>query len=183
MTEKFILDATAGFRMMWFDKHHPNALYLDQRPECEPDQVADWTNPLPYPDNNFRLIVFDPPHFIRHSEDKLLSIRKYGFLQPETWQSDLKKGFNELWRVLAPMGILLLKWSNIDASSDQVLALLPIKPLIYQITAKEPIKMKNGKVSNRNSDQTRTLWFCFMKLPEVALNHSKQTEKVKPNEI
>lgn len=39
MIDKFILDATAGFRQMWFNKQHPNTVYLDQRPECEPDQI------------------------------------------------------------------------------------------------------------------------------------------------
>lgn len=51
MTEdKFILDATAGFRMMWFNKHHPNAIYLDQRPECEPDIVGDFRDLKQFPE-------------------------------------------------------------------------------------------------------------------------------------
>jgi len=29
--DKFILDACCGGRMFWFDKHHPNALYIDNR--------------------------------------------------------------------------------------------------------------------------------------------------------
>jgi hypothetical protein len=64
MTEpdKFILDATAGFRMMWLNKKHPNTIYLDQRPECEPDIVGDFRDLKQFPDESFRLIVFDPQH-------------------------------------------------------------------------------------------------------------------------
>ena len=64
MTEKFILDATAGFRMMWFNKHHPNVTYLDQKPECEPDIIGDFRNLKDFADNSQRLIVFDPPPFV-----------------------------------------------------------------------------------------------------------------------
>lgn len=31
MKEKLILDACCGGRMFWFNKKHPNALYVDQR--------------------------------------------------------------------------------------------------------------------------------------------------------
>ena len=67
--EKFILDATAGFRMMWFDKKHPNCIYLDQRPECEPDIVGDFKNLSQFPNGMFKLIIFDPPFWIRSSHN------------------------------------------------------------------------------------------------------------------
>ena len=33
LKNKFILDACCGGRMMWFDKQHPNAIYIDFRKE------------------------------------------------------------------------------------------------------------------------------------------------------
>ena len=78
MTEKVILDATCSSRMMWFNKQHPAALYVDKRIvhdeamwksgngeatrhlNIEPDVIADFTN-LPFKDNSFSLVVFDPP--------------------------------------------------------------------------------------------------------------------------
>ena len=33
MSEKKILDVTCGMRSIWFDKHHPAALYCDRRRE------------------------------------------------------------------------------------------------------------------------------------------------------
>ena len=75
--EKKILDVTCGTRSIWFNKHHPAAVYCDRRSESfelafgregtnirkchvHPDVVCDFTD-LPFPDNSFSLVVFDPP--------------------------------------------------------------------------------------------------------------------------
>jgi hypothetical protein len=31
MKDKFILDACCGCRMFWFNKKHPNAIFIDRR--------------------------------------------------------------------------------------------------------------------------------------------------------
>ena len=161
-TDKFILDATAGFRMMWFNKHHPNAIYLDQRPECEPDIVGDFRDLKQFPDETFRLIVFDPPHMIRGSASKNNDlIRKFGCLNPDNFKDDFRKGFRELWRKLAPYGILIFKWNNRYFPSNEVLELFPEKPLVYQITS--------NKNNEKGSQMVSTMWFCFMKIPEKEL--------------
>ena len=75
--DKKILDMTCGARSIWFDKHHPAAVYCDKRQESytdtfgtnpgerhleiAPDIVCDFTA-LPFPDETFSLVVFDPPH-------------------------------------------------------------------------------------------------------------------------
>lgn len=70
--EKKILDATCGSKMMWFDKQNPNVVYADKRTEkhilCDgrileilPDIEMDFTN-MPFEDETFSLVVFDPPH-------------------------------------------------------------------------------------------------------------------------
>lgn len=166
-TNKFILDATAGHRMMWFNKHHPNTIYVDEKPECEPDYVTDYRNLKEFEDERFRLIVFDPPHLVRKTvTNNQIMISKFGQLNPETWQSDIKKAFTELWRVLKPYGVLIFKWNNSSIKSNELLKLAPTDPLFYQIGASNPRKYKNGGQSNRKSDQVKTLWFCFMKIPE-----------------
>ena len=69
---KPILDACCGARMFWFDKENPNAVFCDNRrlmePLCdgrilriEPDIQCDF-KALPFPDESFHLVVFDPPH-------------------------------------------------------------------------------------------------------------------------
>ncbi len=156
--EKFILDATAGFRMMWFNKKHPNCIFLDQRPECEPDIVGDFRDLKQFPDETFRLVVFDPQH--RRVKDGCPKgfIQSYGALLPETWQSDFKKAFAEVWRCLKPYGILIFKWSSHKIKEKSVLqCFFPYYPLFGQKTT--------GSKGNRKS---KTFWFCFMKIPKEA---------------
>lgn len=77
MTKK-ILDTTCGSRTIWFNKSHPAAIYCDARDEeytgiwkstnrdsertcvVHPDIQCDFTD-LPFLDNTFSLVVFDPP--------------------------------------------------------------------------------------------------------------------------
>ena len=77
-----ILDMAAGSRMMWFDKDNQNTLFVDKRQTFEelpsghvinvsPDVIADWTDGLPFSDNSFHLVIFDPPHLIHAGAKKL----------------------------------------------------------------------------------------------------------------
>ena len=163
-SEKFILDATAGFRMMWYDKHHPNAVFLDQRAECEPDVIGNYTDLKDFADESFRLIVFDPPHLIKpESYANQSTLRRFGWLNAETWQSDMKKAFSELFRVLKPYGVLVFKWNNFSTSSTEILKLSPYPPLFYNV-----ISRAQRKINDHSSARAeRTLWFCFMKIPSI----------------
>lgn len=87
---KRVLDATCGSRMIWFDKQHPNVLYMDNRQlsttlcdgrvlNVHPDIVADFRD-MPFEDNTFYLVVFDPPHLIRAGDNSWLA-KKYGTLR------------------------------------------------------------------------------------------------------
>lgn len=79
---KLVLDATCGSRMIWFNKNNELAVFVDKRElDCEaiwtsrdgqttryckihPDVIADFTD-LPFGDNTFYHVVFDPPHLIQ----------------------------------------------------------------------------------------------------------------------
>ena len=154
--DKFILDVCCGPRMMWFDKNNPNAVYMDIRKEefiaCDgrrikvnPDLLGDFRN-IPFEDNAFRLVVFDPPHFNKLGENSFTA-QKYGKLF-STWETDLKQGFDECMRVLQPYGILIFKWNEFQIPVSRILALFQYKPLF-------------GHKSGKNS---KTHWMCFMKL-------------------
>lgn len=78
-----ILDACCGSRMFWFDKHNPYTTYMDIRKEYEelptghvidvnPDIIGDFRD-MPFPDNEFDLVVFDPPHLKRAGENSWLA--------------------------------------------------------------------------------------------------------------
>ena len=160
---KFILDACCGMKYMWMNKNHPNTIYMDIRKEekgfnknrpydnVSPDIVGDFTNlPEEIKAKRFKLIVWDVPHFkARKLTGNLLKC--YGGLNPETWQSDLKKGFTELWNVLEDYGILLFKFSDYHIKFKEVIGLFPVNPLFYNIT--------------NTSGKSDTKWFCFMKIP------------------
>lgn len=154
-TDKKILDACCGPRMFWFDKHHPQAVYMDIRDEehilCDgrkiavhPDIIADFTN-MPFEDNSFKLVVFDPPHMKKLGNNTWMA-KKYGVLFP-TWDTDLKAGFDECMRVLEPNGILIFKWNDAQIKVSEVIKLFGVQPLFGHPTA------KHGK----------THWLCFMK--------------------
>jgi len=165
MKNKFILDACCGPRYMWFNKKHPNAVYMDIRQkdkgfikgaeevEVKPDIVGDYTN-LPYiiKLKKWRLIIWDVPHFKARKLTGIM-LKKFGGLHPEMWQSDLKKGFKELWSVLEDYGVLLFKFSDYHIKFKDVLKLFPEKPLIFNKTS--------------STGKTDTKWFCFMKIPEL----------------
>ena len=162
--EKKILDVTCGARTMWFNKHHPAAVYCDKRREeyhhlwknagncslnIDPDVLCDFTD-LPFPDNSFQLVVFDPPHLTGAKETAWL-VKKYGKLD-DTWPHMLHDGFLECMRVLKPDGVLIFKWSEYDIPAAEVWKAIGQKPLFGH---------KSGKKS-------RTFWACFMKLEEAA---------------
>lgn len=78
-----ILDVCCGSRMFWFDKNHENTLFVDKREYYEelptghvinvsPDVVADFRN-LPFKDETFYHVVFDPPHLLHAGESSWLA--------------------------------------------------------------------------------------------------------------
>lgn len=160
MKNKFILDACCGARLFWFNKKHPNALFIDIRKEekgyndyrpnreIKPDIIMDFRK-LEFPDKSFKLVVMDPPHIIS-SRRNFRMTRDYGNLNEYTWHEDIKKGFDECWRVLDDFGILIFKWNETSIKKENILRIIGKEPLFgHPIRSKIP-----------------THWFCFMKIPE-----------------
>lgn len=155
MREKLILDACCGSRMFWFDKTNPNVLFCDLRNErydftdrkpleIKPDVVADFKK-MPFQDNTFQMVVFDPPHRTDLTSGNWMELY-YGKLSKE-WQNDLKAGINECMRVLKPNGTLIFKWNKHQIPTSKVLEAIEHKPLFGHTT---------GKTGN-------TVWMAFMK--------------------
>lgn len=135
---KPILDACCGSRMFHFDKNNPSVLYMDNRKLedtlCDgrkliinPDIVADFRN-MPFKDNTFNLVIFDPPHLLKVGQNSWLC-KKYGKLE-KSWPADIKKGFAECMRVLKPCGTLIFKWATRDITLKQILECIEVKPII-----------------------------------------------------
>lgn len=158
-----VLDPCCGSRMWWFDKNHPDVIYGDQRRvtltvtdrshgkmdgtralRIDPDVVLDFRR-LPFPDETFHLVAFDPPHIKRAGARSWLAA-KYGKLGPD-WRSDLQAGFRECFRVLKRNGTLVFKWNETQIKIREVLECSPVPPLF-------------GNTSGRKSG---THWIVFLK--------------------
>ena len=161
MGDKKILDMTCGSRTIWFNKYHPAAVYCDKRREdielyfgrartslhtlhVNPDVQCDFTA-LPFPDESFSLVVFDPPHLTGAKETAWL-VKKYGKLD-DTWPKMLHDGFQEGMRVLKPDGVLIFKWSEFDIPADEVWKAIGQRPLF----------------GHHSGKKSRTFWAAFMK--------------------
>lgn len=146
--------------MFWYDKDNPNAIFVDIREVdngafpngwnpnwcVKPDVVADFRD-MPFPDEVFKLIVFDPPHLTSGSERSVIN-KKYGKLNRDTWRHDIANGFRELWRVLQVGGVLIFKWNEANIKKREVIDILPVKPLFGDFT---------GKTGS-------TIWMTFLKM-------------------
>ena len=148
---KAVLDPCCGSRMMWFDRADPRALFGDRRCETitvtdrshrddgtrvlriEPDALMDF-RALPFPDDSFSLVAFDPPHLVR-AVPKSWMAAKYGKLGAD-WRDDLRAGFSECFRVLRPGGVLVFKWNETQVKVREVLALTPHQPLFGQVSGR-----------------------------------------------
>lgn len=170
--DKIVLDVACGGRMFYFDKTDQRVLFCDNRTvdtelcdgrkfTVKPDVECDFTS-LPFEDESFRLVVYDPPHLLRNTgKSKMadmygsLSERatptgyqqiKYGALYAD-WRDMLRRGFAECFRVLEPHGVLIFKWNETDIPVKEILKLSPVSPLF----------------GNRSGKASKTHWICFMK--------------------
>ena len=164
----FVLDACCGPRMFWFNREDPRALFIDKRAGVyardlgtkktkgrrpivvAPDVLADFTT-MPFADESFYLVVFDPPHLtasrVGNHKNSIMA-NSYGVLS-KTWPRELEQGFTECFRVLKPGGTLVFKWAETCISVAAVLrAALPMLPLF----------------GNRSGKATH--WYVFMKPAE-----------------
>lgn len=156
--DKPILDVCCGGRQFYFDKNNPLVLFADIRAgiqtffengntrylEVQPDVIHDFKN-LPYEDESFKVVVFDPPHLKRCGETGWIW-KKYGKLDRD-WKTQLSKGFAECFRVLEKHGVLIFKWNETQIKVSEILSLTPEIPVLGH---------KSGKAM-------KTHWILFIK--------------------
>lgn len=153
---KKVLDPCCGSRMFWFDKTDNRALFGDIRSssfvlcdgrvlEIDPDVCMDFRD-LPFGNDSFSLVVFDPPHLINVGASSWMA-KKYGALSKDSWRDDLRAGFSECFRVLRPDGVLIFKWNETQIPVSKILALTPERPLF----------------GNRQGKAAKTRWIVWMK--------------------
>ncbi len=140
--EKKILDVTCGSRTIWFDKHHPAALYCDNRQEYE---TRIWKSR----DGTAERVCTVNPHLLNVGDSSWLA-KKYGKLD-QNWPAMLHDGFVECMRVLKTDGVLIFKWAESDIPAEKVWKAIGEKPLF----------------GHHSGKRSKTFWACFMKFGEV----------------
>lgn len=162
-----ILDATAGYRGIWYQKNHPFVTFMDKRKETvdtrsdnnlknsrrykiNPDVVSEWKD-APFPDNYFDMIVFDPPHLAWVNNKKESSLDKaYGYFKSkDECKRQITEGVNKLFKILKPEGIFILKWCENSIPIDEIIKLMPYQPLFGSNT--------------KSKGHTANYWIVFLK--------------------
>lgn len=172
-----VLDATCGSRMMWFDKKDSRAIYFDRRDESHaiepnranpkgttitisPDVIGDFTS-LPFADESFYLVVFDPPHLSNLGANGIIA-KKYGRLTGD-WECEIREGLAECLRVLKPNGTLIFKWCSTEIPLSKVIAMAPIKPLF----------------GHNTGNHAKTHWITFLK-PDTTISRLQHFHNPNP---
>lgn len=150
---KKILDVCCGSRMFWFDRTNKDTVYMDIREledtlcdgrhiSIKPDVLGDFRD-IPFDDETFNMVIFDPPHLVKVGDNSWL-IKKHGKLSENTYKEDLKKGFSECVRVLKPNGTLIFKWNEEQIKLKEILSCTDYQPLF-------------------GNKRSKTHWLVFMK--------------------
>ena len=108
-----------------------------------PDVVADFRN-MPFEDESFSLVLFDPPH-LKHLGQSSWLAKKYGKLLP-SWEDDIRQGFDECMRVLKPDGVLVFKWNEEQIPTNKIISIIGKQPLF-----------------GHTGGNKKTIWMCFIK--------------------
>ncbi|HUS99624.1 MAG TPA: SAM-dependent methyltransferase [Candidatus Thermoplasmatota archaeon] len=162
-----ILDATCGFRGIWYQKNHPFVTFMDVRKgnidsktegvkfksrrrwKINPDVVSEWKD-APFPDNYFDMIIFDPPHILTEDGKTLSALQKeYGTLNKNNYKEVLKTGINKLFEILKPEGTFILKWCENSVPVNEIIKLVPYQPLFGSNT--------------KSKGHTANYWIVFLK--------------------
>ncbi len=96
-------------------------------------------------------------------------VKYYGNLNKDTWRDDIKKGFDEAWRVLEDYGVLIFKWNEVSVKKKELLEVLGREPLF----------------GHPNGSKIPTHWLCFMKIPEtktIVSGYTKSKDFVIPED-
>jgi hypothetical protein len=144
-----ILDLSAGNRAVWFNKNHPDCVYLDKRKKVNPTIVCD-TRKIPKKvGSGYSLIVFDPPHLNYGAKSNMS--RDYGHHTTEEILDTIKKTAIEAHRISKPDALMALKWNDHDIRLQRVFDLMPQwEPLFGQLT--------------RHGGRSKTYWCMLRRL-------------------
>ena len=153
-----ILDMSAGNRGVWFDKNHPDVMYVDVRSEVNPTIVAD-TRALPVSvGSGFDLVVFDPPHEKFFGANSNMS-RDYGHHTAADIRDTVAKSAREAHRVTKPGALMAFKWNDHGQSFKKILGLM--SPWW------EPLSLSGHQTAVRTKHSSQTQWVLLRRRDET----------------
>jgi len=148
-----ILDLSAGSRSIWFNRLHPSTVYVDIRPEMIPSVIAD-TQQLPFKENFFDLVVFDPPHVT--CGPRSVMAKYYSSMEAEDIKRLIQLTSNEAYRVTTSTALMAFKWNDHDVKLERVIKLMEgWEPLFGQ------------RVAGRTKHRSGTYWCMLRKREDV----------------
>lgn len=131
-----IIDLTAGNRAIWFNKSHPDTVFVDRRELNETTFTADSTD-LPFGSNQFDLVVFDPPHLNCGKNSNMSKV--YGHHTTAEIKFLLAGVGKEAHRISRSNALMALKWNTHDIKLQKVFDLMPQwEPLFGYLTKDGP---------------------------------------------
>jgi hypothetical protein len=133
---------------MWFNKEYEDAVYIDLRSEVKPDIVCS-TEKLPFKDNVFNLIVFDPPH--TNMSGNLA--KDYGKFTTREIRFLVIWGSRECFRVLKKGCFMIFKWNTHDIMLQKALSMIHSE---FKI-------LFGHKTAYKTKHSSQTYWFTCVK--------------------
>ena len=163
-----ILDMSAGNRAIWFNKRHPDCLYVDIRAEVNPDLVCDMREGHPAIHNNtYNLIIFDPPHVNFGANANMT--KTYGHHTSAEIRDIIRGSAYQAWICGKPGSLMAFKWNDHDQSFKSVLALMDDwwEPLFGTTTS--------TRTRHKGKTNTTTQW-VMLKRRDAILNREQEKQ-------
>ena len=175
-----LLDATAGNRKMWMGRNPciPYVVFMDREKELRvpPDVLCDH-RAMPFRDNCFELIIYDPPFMARRNPPRywndpkeIIFKNKRGFTASGSWWG-LPKTKRELLSTIHQAQLefqrlsskLCLKWTEVDYTLWKILPFFKDWIETYRQGFKQERTKKGTMGSIRASDDKycKTWWILF----------------------
>jgi hypothetical protein len=156
-----ILDMSAGYRAIWFNRLHPDTVFVDIRPQVSPTVIAN-TEILPFPNNVFDLVVFDPPHVVNGRGSKMGET--YGSFLADEIKQTIQKSSAEAYRCSTGNALMAFKWNDHDVRLGRLIDLME---------GWEPLF--GHQVATRHKHRSSTYWVLLHKrLPGYQVESSAQ---------
>lgn len=126
-----IVDLTAGIHRTEKEIGYFADRCFDANPRDDRTEPFDWLLGLPLKSESVDLLIFDPPHQVYGFGKSSWLVDRYSSFPNHTVASRILTAiFDEIRRVLKPIGSCLLKWSTNHRPLDWILDLSKMVPRI-----------------------------------------------------